>query len=130
MEVICLDSSVLIEYYRKGNKKESFLFDLAGRYEFKIPAIVKYEIYKGDKNNDPFWGSIFGGIEILPFDDRSSIIAAQIYLDLRKRNQMIPTDDILIAATAVRNQLKLATSNEKDFKRISSLQVITPGTAR
>lgn len=44
MEIICLDSSVLIEYYRKNKKENSFLFQLAAKYEFKIPSVVKYEI--------------------------------------------------------------------------------------
>lgn len=126
MEVICLDSSVLIEYYRKKDKKETFLFELAGKYTFQIPAVVKYEIYKGDKNSDPFWNSIFGNTEILPFDDASSVIAAEVFLDLKNKGQLIPTDDILIAATAIRNKAKLATLNKKDFSRIPNLQIITP----
>ena len=126
MEIICLDSSVLIEYYRKTKKENSFLFQLAGKYNFKIPAIVKYEIYKGDKKKDPLWDSVFANTEILPFDNECAEIAAAIYLELKNKNQIIPTDDILIAATAVKNQLRLATINKKDFSRISTLKIITP----
>lgn len=126
MEVICLDSSVLIEYYRKTKKEKSFLFQLAGKYNFKIPAIVKYEIYKGDKKGDPLWNTTFADTEIFPFDGESAEIAAEIYLDLRNKNRLIPTDDILIAVTSLRNKLKLATLNEKHFSRISGLDIITP----
>ena len=126
MEIISLDSSVLIEYYRKTQKENSFLFQLAGSYDFKIPAIVKYEIYKGDKKKDPLWDSVFKDTEILPFDEESAEIAARIYLDLKTRSMLIPTDDILIAATSIRNGLKLATLNKKDFDRINGLQIITP----
>jgi tRNA(fMet)-specific endonuclease VapC len=126
MEVIALDSSVLIDYYRKSKKQNTFLFQLAGKYSFNIPAIVKYEIYRGDKKQDPLWESVFADTEILPFDDEPAEIAAVIYLDLKNRSQLIPTDDILIAATAIRNKLRLATLNKKDFGRIIGLDILTP----
>ncbi|MEZ4888927.1 MAG: hypothetical protein R3E32_29645 [Chitinophagales bacterium] len=52
MEVICLDSTVPIDYYRKTKKENSFLFRLAAHYQFKISSIVKYEVYRGDKKDD------------------------------------------------------------------------------
>ncbi|MCB0588179.1 MAG: type II toxin-antitoxin system VapC family toxin [Phaeodactylibacter sp.] len=124
--MICLDSSILIEYYRKVKKENSFLFQLAGNYNFKIPSIVKYEIYKGDNQQDPFWNVVFSNTEVLPFDEESAEITAKIYLDLKNKNRLIPTDDILIAATSIRNALKLATLNKKDFSRISGLEIIAP----
>jgi predicted nucleic acid-binding protein len=45
---------------------------------------------------------------------------------LKKRSQLIPTDDILIAATAISNNLPLATINVKDFSRIENLSLLTP----
>ena len=126
MEVITLDTSVLISYYRSNDKKTSFLFDLAGKYSFTIPAIVKYEVFKGDKNQDPFWRELLSDIPVLPFDDACSKTAAKIYLDLKKRSQLIPTDDILIAATDISNNLPLATINVKDFSRIENLSLLTP----
>lgn len=126
MEVIALDSSVLIDYYRKKKKQDTFLFQLAGTYTFNIPAIVKYEIYRGNQKQDPLWENVFTGTEVLPFDDKSAEIAASIYLDLKNRSQLIPTDDILIAATAIRYKLPLATLNKKDFARIKGLNILTP----
>ena len=54
MEIICLDTSVLIEFYRNKDKSKSFWFQLAKTYQFSIPAIVKYEILRGDKKKDEF----------------------------------------------------------------------------
>lgn len=126
MEVIALDSSVLIDYYRKSKKQNSFLFQLAGAYTFKIPAIVKYEIYRGDKKQDALWKNTLDTMEILPFDNRAAEIAAQIFLNLKRQNQLISTDDILIAATAIGKELPLATLNSKDFNRIEGLKILTP----
>jgi len=126
VEVITLDTSVLISYYRSNDKKASFLFELAGKYNFAISAIVKYEVFKGNKNQDPFWTELLSDFPVLPFDDSCSKSATEIYLDLKKRSKLIPTDDILIAATAISNDLPLATINVKDFSRIKNLNLLTP----
>jgi len=41
-------------------------------------------------------------------------------------NQIIATDDLLIAATAMKNNLKIATLNANHFERIADLVVLTP----
>lgn len=126
MEIICLDSTVVIDYYRKKQKGKSFLFKLSSSYQFYISAIVKYEIYRGDKKKDVFWIDFFKNVRILPFDNECSILASEIYKDLKSKNQLIGSDDILIAATALKNDLKLATINNKDFRRVKGLKLITP----
>jgi len=126
MEVICLDSSVLIEYYRIKDKSKSFLFALTKNYQFNIPAVVKYEILRGDKKKDDFWIAVFKHITILPFDSECATLAAQIYMTLKSQNKLTGTDDIFIAATALRNKLKIATINSAHFKRIAGIETITP----
>jgi tRNA(fMet)-specific endonuclease VapC len=59
MEVICIDTSVLIDYYRKKDKINTFWYELSQKYRFSISAIVQYEILRGDKNKDKFWHEIF-----------------------------------------------------------------------
>ncbi len=54
MEVICIDTSVLIDYYRKKDKINTFWYELSQKYRFSISAIVQYEILRGDKNKDKF----------------------------------------------------------------------------
>jgi tRNA(fMet)-specific endonuclease VapC len=125
--MIMLDTSVLIAHYRATVKKDTFLFNLAGKYEFALSAVVKYEVFKGDQNNDPAWGELLSEIEILSFDGDCAEVASNIYLDLKKRRKLVPTDDILIAATAIWHQLPLATINVKHFSRIKHLELLTPG---
>ena len=125
MEIICLDTGVLIEFYRSKLKYKTFLFKLAQEYQFAVPAIVKYEVLRGDKKNDVFWISFFDKSKVLSFDDKCSQIASTIYKDLKQKNKLIGTDDILIASTAIRNNYRLATLNKKDFSRISDLDLIT-----
>lgn len=101
------------------------LFKLSGKYTFVVPAIVKYEILRGDKKKDKFWNTFFDKVTVLSFDDKCSQIAAEIYKKLRLENNLIGTDDILIAATAISNNMKLATLNVKDYKKISDIAIIT-----
>jgi predicted nucleic acid-binding protein len=125
MEIICLDTGILIEFYRSKLKHKIFLFMLAQKHQFVVPAIVKYEVLRGDKKNDGFWVKFFDKSKVLPFDDKCSQIASTIYKDLKQENKLIGTDDILIAATAIRNNHKLATLNKKDFNRISDFWLIS-----
>jgi tRNA(fMet)-specific endonuclease VapC len=128
MEIICLDTSVLIEFYRNKDKSTSFWFQLAKNYQFSIPAIVKYEVLRGDKKKDEFWLEIFNHISILPFDSDCADYASEIYKRLKLNNQLVATDDLLIAATAMKNNLKIATLNADHFKRIEEIVVLTPDT--
>lgn len=49
MEIIIIDSNILIEYYRQKDKTQTFFFKLSSSYQFQVSAITKYEIYRGDK---------------------------------------------------------------------------------
>ena len=126
MESICLDTGVLIEYFRKKEKHKSFLYRLAAYFGFKVSAITEYEFQRGSKHPDPLWEQFFSQTEVLPFDSACAKVAATIYQTLKEQNQLIGADDILIAATAIRYELRLATLNVDHFKRIPALKLITP----
>ena len=124
MELINLDTSILIEHYRAKDKSKSHFYRLSQNYNFVISSIVKYEILCGDKNKDKYWNLLFEQFKILPFDSDCAIIAADIYMDLKQRNQLIEIDDILIASISIKNHIKLATLNLEHFIRINHLQLI------
>lgn len=55
--MILLDTSVLIDYFRKVNKQNSLFFQLAQNSSgFAISAITKYEIEVGAKPQDMAFG--------------------------------------------------------------------------
>lgn len=124
MESVCLDTGVLIEYFRKKEKKNTFLYRLAAYFGFKVSAITKYEFERGLKQEDAFWEAFFAQTEILPFDSECAKIASSIYQKLKKENKLISADDILIAATAISNELPLATFNVDHFERVDGLKLI------
>lgn len=61
---------------------------------------------------------------ILNLTDAIIVKAADIYADLYKRGQIIGDADILIAATAIVNNLTIVTNNENHFSRILDLRVL------
>lgn len=50
--------------------------------------------------------------------------AGKIYKDLKLKGTMIDIEDILIGATAISNNLNLATDNKNHLGRIDGLELI------
>lgn len=125
--MICLDTSVLIDYYRKKDKSKSFFFDLADKYdEFAVSTITEFEVYIGsDEEKDLFWDVFFRKVNSLSFDTLANRKAIEIDRQLKKISKQIDTPDLMIAACAISNGLKLATLNSKHFGRIEGLEIIT-----
>ena len=69
-DVILLDTSILIDYFRKKNKRNSEFFQLVEtkKYFFAVSVLTEYEIYKGANNDQKsFWDLLFSNMRILEF---------------------------------------------------------------
>lgn len=126
-ELILLDTSILIDYFRKKNKKNSDFYQLvaAKQYVFAVSVITEYEIYVGaTESQQEFWDSFFAKIRVIEFDSQCAKEAVEIQRALKRNNRMIAIPDLLIGATAQGKELRLATKNIEHFKRIADLQII------
>ena len=124
-ELICLDTSILIDYYRKKNKSKTKFLELSRKYEFAISVITKFEILTGSNPQQiEFWNTLFNRITIFPLLEKDIEIASEIFKTLMKRNKIIGLKDILIASTSLANGLKISTLNVKDFERVDNLKII------
>lgn len=125
-KLILVDTSILIDYYRKTDKEKTIWISLVRKgYSFAASAVTKFEIYSGATNNQlEFWHKIFQIILVLPFDEASATSAVSINNALKKRRSKIDIADLFIAATAVSNSLPIATLNRKHFERIVKLKII------
>lgn len=123
--MILLDSSVLIEVFRKKDKKQTLFYKLSGSTtDFFISAITYYEVGIGNrKSHFSYWGSLLGKLMILPFDKACSDTAIEVYQDLLRRNELIDIADLFIGATALTHDIPIATLNLKHFSRIKNLQL-------
>ena len=125
-KIILADTSILIEYFRKSDKSNSTLVKLFNQdYDFCISAITEFEIYTGATALQlAFWNDFLSGIEVLPFDKNSVKEAVRINTALKVKSKQIDLADLFIAATAISNELQLATLNRKHFERIEELIII------
>jgi predicted nucleic acid-binding protein len=125
-QVICLDTSVLIDYFRKVNKAKSFFYELTEEYDlFAVSAITEYEIYFGSNaEQDLYWDDFFNKIVSLPYNSEANRITIKVERELKKKNKTIDKPDIMIAGTAIANNMRLATLNVKHFERIDGLELI------
>lgn len=128
-KVVCLDTSVLIDYFRKTKKEQSFFYQLSQTTNsFAVTSITTFEIYNGCKDDQLFfWEGIFDSMDILVFDESASQLASQFFKQLSKKNKLVELPDIFIAAIAINNRLPLATLNVKHFERFDELNIIHPG---
>lgn len=128
MGLICLDTNILIAHKRakKAEKNKTFLYHLAAQsYQFAVATITAYELLRGDnRDEDQYWQAMFKNMQILVFDYACAEESAKIYKILKEQGQLIEAEDLLIAATALRYQIPLATSNLNHFERISGLVLV------
>ena len=121
-----IDACIFIRYFRATDKRKAYLTELHVRYpKLCVSSIAKYEVLNGASDRDmAFWESCFWQITVLPFDNSTIMVARNIYRQLKRENKLIDTTDILIAATAMTNDLPLATFNRNHFERIRGLRMI------
>jgi predicted nucleic acid-binding protein len=124
-EIICVDTSLFIDFFRKQRKEKTLLAKLSEDYEFAISVITKLEISVGiGKGQKEYWESVFEKLTILPLSETDIDKASEIIQLLRKSNKIIGLQDILIASTSITNDLRFVTINLKDFERIKELKII------
>lgn len=63
-------------------------------------------------------------IKVLPFDKEVVKHAVFINRKLKQKRKQIDLADLFIAATAIANNLSMATLNRKHFDRIDTLKII------
>ena len=125
-KVVMVDTSILIDFYRKTDKNNSAWIALVRQgYGFVISAITKYEIYSGATESQlSFWDSILLAIEVIPLDEMSVDTAVSVNASLKRQSKQIALADLLIASTAIANGFPLATLNRKHFERIEMLPIV------
>lgn len=125
-KLILVDTSILIDFYRKTDKANSKWISLVREgYEFAISAITKYEIYSGASPAQlTFWDSVLKQITIIPFEESTVDTAVSINNELKRKRKQIDIADLFIAATALLYDIPLATLNTKHFDRIDNLEVL------
>lgn len=125
-KITLVDTSILINYYRKTDKTNSAWVKLVRQgYRFFISTVKKYEIYSGATESQlEFWGKVLQAIEVIPFDEACVDTAVEVNANLKRKRKQIGIADLFIAATALTHNLPIATINKNHFDRIDGLEII------
>ncbi|MEA3361501.1 MAG: type II toxin-antitoxin system VapC family toxin [Thermodesulfobacteriota bacterium] len=119
-----IDTNILI-YHTKGSQVTfKFLSNLIDQRALNISILTKIEFLGWDKHTpDGFekCNKLMESANIYPVDEEVANRAIEL-----KRKVNIKLADAVIGATALINNLKLATRNVADFKKIAGLDVVNP----
>ena len=125
MDLICLDTNILIDHRRAKDKTQTRLYELSQTNSFAITTVTVYELFRGDDSNeDQFWLQFFNRVVILDFTQDAAQQAGIIYRKLKSTGNMIGVEDILIASIAITNHLPLASDNIRHFYWIEDLVLV------
>ena len=123
---VVIDADVFIRHWRTKSNRETLFEQLNKQYRnLFVSAVAKYEVFVGvaEKDRDE-WEMLFNRVIVLAFDDATIETARGVFRQLKRENKMIVISDILIASTAMVNDLPLATLNRDHFERIRGLRLV------
>lgn len=124
-----LDTNTLIYFFKGIGNVSSNLLACPPK-DSALPAIVLFELEYGiAKSTSPEkcraqLTLLCESVNILPFGQKETVIAADIRFKLERAGTPIGQYDILIAATAVSHNGVLVSNNTKEFERIADLKLI------
>ena len=107
---LLIDTSILIDYFRKKKIENSFLFHLVDNYDLNISVITEFEFLIGFSDERLIFAKeIINQMEIFDINQSITEVARLTYQKLKKINKLIPIPDLLIASTALPYNILLVT---------------------
>lgn len=127
MKRLLFDTCFLIDLEREmkrgSGKAHAFLGENTNAVAC-ISWVVAGEFAEGfGEIRDPACAAMLGRFEMIPMDEPTAGQYAKITAKLRSERQLIGTNDLWIAATAMANDLELVTNNAVHFMRVAGLSV-------
>ena len=124
-----LDTCVISDFFKKEAATIT-RFQSVSPKQLHVSAITVMEIEYGLKLNPerekkirPIWESLTDIIQIILFSTHCAQQAALLRANLKNSCQPIGPYDILIAGTALANDMTVITSNMKEFIRMPEIKV-------
>src|SRR5580765_4868183 len=124
MKAVIVDTDT-ISYFLRGNADIAAKFDenLQEHSRVYLSVVTYYEIlnglyFKDAKNQLAQFEKFVNLNEVIPLTAEIAKKSAGIFADLRMIGQTVGHNDVLIAGTAIVNDLTLVTNNTRHFTRI------------
>lgn len=129
MKPAIIDTDTLSYFFRNNPEVVAKLDKYLTEYGFvSISVVTYYEVlnglyFKDAKSQLKKFEEFVALNEVLPLTENIAKRCAQIYAELRKQGKTMGHNDMLIAGTAIENNMMLVTNNTKHFKDIPDLEV-------
>ena len=127
--MVCLDTNIIIDFLKQKKEIIEKIENIKKNdYEISTTTINTFELFKGiskkgDTKEIKLLKDFLSHIFVLDFDFKSSIKAAEIFENLRKKGELIDPLDMQIASIVISNNETLLTNNINHFKRIPELKI-------
>jgi tRNA(fMet)-specific endonuclease VapC len=123
---LLIDTSIIIDHFRKKDKTNTQLIQLYNKYLLYISSVTVFELYNGASDAEKVKDIelLLKNVKIIDFTSNIAFEASKIYRELLSENKMIEFRDIFIASSAIVNKLPLATLNLNHFERIRNVKLI------
>ncbi|MEQ9549518.1 MAG: type II toxin-antitoxin system VapC family toxin [Coleofasciculus sp. G3-WIS-01] len=128
MKPALVDTDILSMFFRGNPAVVSNFQTYLNEYrQINLSIITYYEILSGLKHRDAhkqlaLFLEFATQNTVLPLTQTAVTLAAEFYASLRKDGTPVDDIDLLIAGTAVANNLVLITHNQRHFSRIEGLE--------
>ena len=118
-----VDTGVFIEHIRAKDKSRTTLASIASMQGKYVSVATVYELLCGATTPEKATeiDRLLADFIELAIDRDVATEAASLFVNLRRRNQLIGPLDILIAATALVHKLPVKTLNVTHFERVDGL---------
>lgn len=129
MPKFLLDTNACIIYLKFPNSKIQARLAAIEPTDIAVCSVVKFEMFYGSfRSSDParslsIQNKFLGKFKSFSFDDAACEAAARIRAELTFSGRMIGAYDLLIAAIALANDLRLVTHNTSEFSRVTGLRI-------
>lgn len=121
-----IETTVFIEHLRSKDKSKTTLAQIPSETSLAVSSITLFELFLGattdQKKNDIL--QLTEDIIVLPFTEEIAQRAADVFQELKKKNQLIEFRDLFIASTALVYKLPIKTINKYHYERIEGLVVL------
>jgi tRNA(fMet)-specific endonuclease VapC len=124
-----LDTNICIYLIRKQSKELLKRIQRCKPGDIAISSITLAELRYGveksrfpEKNTEAL-DTFLMSFEVLPFDDNAAHSYGRMRANLEKSGRLIGPLDMMIAAHALSVEAVLVTNNEREFSRVSGLEI-------
>lgn len=127
--MVVLDTNIIIDHLRQTDSSESLLIRVVKKMtkqNLALSVISIQEFYEGRSTKDQYKEkrllAVFTPLRIFSYTYEIAQLAGEIARDLKNN---IEFADAAIAATAIINRASLFTLNQRHFKGIADLEMLT-----